>query len=351
MVSTTDFHDARMTLKAATDLYGPNSTEYLTVDKAWAAVNVTLAEHPGRAPLSGALRPTRSGHPVQRGARLSQLQGPLLRAFCFRPSASGLLLQALRFTRATSRSSPISRPCGSRRGSASYEVIAPVRITAWKGSPGRPRRPPASRAPPRSRRTRAPDGTTRTTGRSTPRRPRRPREERTARCVRGRAVGVGQLAPVDRRHTGDGARRHRRGWIRCQPPRLTRHLKATETSQSTCGRFLSLLLTAENNHLGFRPCGPPLPSRRSRPHAGRFADLHDGSVPRPPHPAEVARRPGCLGRGHQGGPPADGGGYLVEAPTRGAPRSRPAREPGPRRRGRALFIGVKVTGGELIGPC
>lgn len=47
MVSTTDFHDARVaTLKAATDLYGANSTEYLTVDKAWAAVNVTPANTP-----------------------------------------------------------------------------------------------------------------------------------------------------------------------------------------------------------------------------------------------------------------------------------------------------------------
>ncbi|MCX4878510.1 M4 family metallopeptidase [Streptomyces sp. NBC_00847] len=47
MVSTTDFHDARVaTLKAAKDLYGANSTEYLTVDKAWAAVNVTPANTP-----------------------------------------------------------------------------------------------------------------------------------------------------------------------------------------------------------------------------------------------------------------------------------------------------------------
>ncbi|MFF7976352.1 M4 family metallopeptidase [Streptomyces sp. NPDC007905] len=47
MVSTTDFHDARVaTLKAAKDLYGANSTEYNTVDKAWAAVNVTAANTP-----------------------------------------------------------------------------------------------------------------------------------------------------------------------------------------------------------------------------------------------------------------------------------------------------------------
>uniref|UniRef100_A0AAU2VGG3 Neutral metalloproteinase n=1 Tax=Streptomyces sp. NBC_00003 TaxID=2903608 RepID=A0AAU2VGG3_9ACTN len=47
MVSTTDFHDARTaTLSAATDLYGANSTEYQTVDKAWAAVNVTAANAP-----------------------------------------------------------------------------------------------------------------------------------------------------------------------------------------------------------------------------------------------------------------------------------------------------------------
>ncbi|MEW2544203.1 M4 family metallopeptidase [Streptomyces sp. NPDC047002] len=44
MVSTTDFHDARTaTLKAAADLYGSGSTEYSTVDKAWAAVNVTAS--------------------------------------------------------------------------------------------------------------------------------------------------------------------------------------------------------------------------------------------------------------------------------------------------------------------
>ncbi|WP_460110416.1 M4 family metallopeptidase [Streptomyces sp. YKOK-J1] len=47
MVSTTDFHGARAaTLKAAKDLYGSTSTEYKTVDKAWAAVNVTAANTP-----------------------------------------------------------------------------------------------------------------------------------------------------------------------------------------------------------------------------------------------------------------------------------------------------------------
>ncbi|MEV6114420.1 M4 family metallopeptidase [Streptomyces sp. NPDC052109] len=47
MVSTTDFHDARVaTLKAAQDLYGANSTEYKRVDAAWAAVNVTAANTP-----------------------------------------------------------------------------------------------------------------------------------------------------------------------------------------------------------------------------------------------------------------------------------------------------------------
>ncbi|WP_369188180.1 M4 family metallopeptidase [Streptomyces sp. R08] len=47
MVSTTDFHDARVaTLKAAADLYGANSTAYKTVDQAWAAVNVTVANTP-----------------------------------------------------------------------------------------------------------------------------------------------------------------------------------------------------------------------------------------------------------------------------------------------------------------
>ncbi len=47
MVSTTDFHDARnATLKAATDMYGADSIEYQTVDKAWAGVNVTSANTP-----------------------------------------------------------------------------------------------------------------------------------------------------------------------------------------------------------------------------------------------------------------------------------------------------------------
>jgi len=47
MVSTTDFHDARTaTLKAAADLYGASSTAYKTVDQAWAAVNVTVANTP-----------------------------------------------------------------------------------------------------------------------------------------------------------------------------------------------------------------------------------------------------------------------------------------------------------------
>ncbi|MFF7187158.1 M4 family metallopeptidase [Streptomyces sp. NPDC008222] len=47
MVSTTDFHDARAaTLKAAADMYGASSTEYKTVDAAWAAVNVTAANVP-----------------------------------------------------------------------------------------------------------------------------------------------------------------------------------------------------------------------------------------------------------------------------------------------------------------
>lgn len=44
MVSSTDFHDARTaTLQAAADLYGQGSTEYNTVNAAWAAVNVTAA--------------------------------------------------------------------------------------------------------------------------------------------------------------------------------------------------------------------------------------------------------------------------------------------------------------------
>ncbi|MEU6508187.1 M4 family metallopeptidase [Streptomyces sp. NPDC046942] len=47
MVSTTDFHQARLaTLQAAKDLYGANSTEYRTVDSAWASVNVTVANTP-----------------------------------------------------------------------------------------------------------------------------------------------------------------------------------------------------------------------------------------------------------------------------------------------------------------
>ncbi|WP_433859520.1 M4 family metallopeptidase [Streptomyces kronopolitis] len=47
MVSTTDFHDARVaTLHAAKDLYGASSTEYKTVNKAWSAVNVTAANSP-----------------------------------------------------------------------------------------------------------------------------------------------------------------------------------------------------------------------------------------------------------------------------------------------------------------
>ncbi|MFF0969361.1 M4 family metallopeptidase [Streptomyces sp. NPDC003703] len=51
MVSTTDFHDARLaTLQAAKDLYGANSTEYRTVDQSWAAVNVTAANTPAARP-------------------------------------------------------------------------------------------------------------------------------------------------------------------------------------------------------------------------------------------------------------------------------------------------------------
>ncbi|GAA2717998.1 M4 family metallopeptidase [Streptomyces luteosporeus] len=47
MVSTTDFHGAReATLQAAADIYGQDSTEYTTVDQAWAAVNVTAANAP-----------------------------------------------------------------------------------------------------------------------------------------------------------------------------------------------------------------------------------------------------------------------------------------------------------------
>ncbi|WP_274911755.1 M4 family metallopeptidase [Streptomyces sp. WZ-12] len=49
MVSTTDFHGARTaTLQAAKDLYGAGSTAYKTVDRAWAAVNVTAANTPKR---------------------------------------------------------------------------------------------------------------------------------------------------------------------------------------------------------------------------------------------------------------------------------------------------------------
>ncbi|MFK0157122.1 M4 family metallopeptidase [Streptomyces sp. NPDC090493] len=48
MVSSTDFHDARIaTLKAAKDLYGASGVEYRTVDQAWAAVDVTEADTPG----------------------------------------------------------------------------------------------------------------------------------------------------------------------------------------------------------------------------------------------------------------------------------------------------------------
>ncbi|WP_405999768.1 M4 family metallopeptidase [Streptomyces sp. NBC_00829] len=47
MVSTTDFHQARIaTLQAAADMYGADSAECRTVDKAWAAVNVTEANTP-----------------------------------------------------------------------------------------------------------------------------------------------------------------------------------------------------------------------------------------------------------------------------------------------------------------
>ncbi|WP_327153159.1 M4 family metallopeptidase [Streptomyces tubercidicus] len=49
MVSTTDFHDARnATLRAAKDLYGAKSTEYKTVDRAWAAVNVKASNTPSK---------------------------------------------------------------------------------------------------------------------------------------------------------------------------------------------------------------------------------------------------------------------------------------------------------------
>ncbi|MFF7446371.1 MULTISPECIES: M4 family metallopeptidase [unclassified Streptomyces] len=47
MVSSTDFHDARVaTLKAAKDLYGATSAEYKAVNRSWAAVNVTAANTP-----------------------------------------------------------------------------------------------------------------------------------------------------------------------------------------------------------------------------------------------------------------------------------------------------------------
>ncbi|MFJ1969791.1 M4 family metallopeptidase [Streptomyces sp. NPDC087903] len=47
MVSSTDFHDARVaTLKAAKALYGTNSPEYKAVNRSWAAVNVTSANRP-----------------------------------------------------------------------------------------------------------------------------------------------------------------------------------------------------------------------------------------------------------------------------------------------------------------
>ncbi|MFI9151725.1 M4 family metallopeptidase [Streptomyces sp. NPDC053367] len=49
MVSTTDFHDARIaTLKAARDMYGSGSVEYKAVSRAWAAVNVRVANTPTR---------------------------------------------------------------------------------------------------------------------------------------------------------------------------------------------------------------------------------------------------------------------------------------------------------------
>ncbi|MEU8546465.1 M4 family metallopeptidase [Streptomyces roseoverticillatus] len=51
MVSTTDFHEARTaTLQAAADMYGEQSTEYKTVDAAWAGVNVTAANTPKEGP-------------------------------------------------------------------------------------------------------------------------------------------------------------------------------------------------------------------------------------------------------------------------------------------------------------
>ncbi|WP_369227588.1 M4 family metallopeptidase [Streptomyces sp. R39] len=51
MVSSTDFHDARIaTLQAAKDLYGASGVEYRTVDQAWAAVDVTEANTPAARP-------------------------------------------------------------------------------------------------------------------------------------------------------------------------------------------------------------------------------------------------------------------------------------------------------------
>ncbi|MFI9202397.1 M4 family metallopeptidase [Streptomyces sp. NPDC053048] len=53
MVSTTDFHEARVaTLQAAADMHGKDSTEYRTVDRAWAAVNVTEANTPKSGPAA-----------------------------------------------------------------------------------------------------------------------------------------------------------------------------------------------------------------------------------------------------------------------------------------------------------
>ncbi|RLU81628.1 flagellar biosynthesis protein FlgM [Streptomyces griseocarneus] len=53
MVSTTDFHEARKaTLEAAADIYGKDGAEYKTVDKAWAAVNVTEANTPKEGPAA-----------------------------------------------------------------------------------------------------------------------------------------------------------------------------------------------------------------------------------------------------------------------------------------------------------
>ncbi|MGH3731500.1 MAG: M20/M25/M40 family metallo-hydrolase, partial [Micromonosporaceae bacterium] len=48
MVSTTNYHEARIaTLKAATDLYGRDSTEYAAVNAAWKAVEVEGDDPPG----------------------------------------------------------------------------------------------------------------------------------------------------------------------------------------------------------------------------------------------------------------------------------------------------------------